>query len=160
MIDSTHLLKHVIRPTLTDLDFWSPAAERLVLGTACQESHCGEYLVQLGIEVGAGGLGIYQCEAATHEDIWDNFLAFHTKLAEKITDILGVGNNGERALIGNLFYATAICRVHYLRVPLALPDDLPGQAWYWKKFYNTMEGKGTVTEYMNNWQRYVPQGVV
>jgi hypothetical protein len=162
MIDSTHLLRYVIRPVLTDLDLWSEPAERLVLGTACQESHCGRWLVQLG-DVPGGGLGIYQMEPATHDDIWKNFLNHRKAIASKIMDLRSIPvtvANYAGDMVGNLYYATAMCRIHYLRDPEPLPDDLRGQAEYWKRVYNTHLGKGTVEEYMNNWNRYVPQGVV
>ena len=48
MIDSVHLTKYVIRPVLKIWGLHSENAERLVLGTACQESHCGLWLKQLG----------------------------------------------------------------------------------------------------------------
>lgn len=45
------------------------------------------------------------------------------------------------------------CRLHYLRVPEAVPLTLEGQAGYWKQYYNTVEGKGTVEEYVGNLRR-------
>ncbi len=41
--------------------------------------------------------------------------------------------------IWNLAYATAMCRVHYLRVPRPLPDAGAVRAMgeYWKRHYNT-----------------------
>lgn len=149
MIDPTHLLKHVIRPVLKDLDLWSEPAERLVLGTACQESHCGQYLVQLG---GGPALGIYQMESATHDDINGNFLSYQEELQNKMDRLFKMD---AVEMVGNLYYATAMCRIHYYRAPEIIPEDLPGQAKLWKLRYNTPLGKGTVNEYLNNWQRYV-----
>lgn len=51
--------------------------------------------------------------------------------------------------IGCLF-----ARLHYLRVPEPIPDDLRSQGEYWKEFYNTFAGKGTVAEYMKNWYAF------
>ena len=47
---------------------------------------------------------------------------------------------------GNAFFAAAMCRVHYRRVFESLPklDDALGMATYWKKYYNTYAGKGTI----------------
>ncbi len=45
-------------------------------------------------------------------------------------------------------------RLHYLRMPGSIPDELTGQAFYWKKFYNTSAGKGTVEQYLKNWRQY------
>jgi len=156
MIDSSHLLTHVIRPVLKHLDLWAPRDERLLLGTACKESECGRWLVQLG---GGPALGIYQMEPATEIDIWKNFLRYRDDLIERVRAYVGF-DHGASDLAGNLYYATAMCRIHYLRVPAQIPEDLDGQARFWKKFYNTEKGKGTVEEYIAAWQRFVPAGVV
>jgi len=158
MIEPSHLLKYVIRPVLKDLGLWSVPAEQLVLGTACQESECGRWLHQLG----AGpALGIYQMEPATHNDIWDNFLEYKPDLVEKLKRFhINLAEDTECELMGNLYYATAMCRVNYLRMPGAIPDYLGGQAQYWKTFWNTELGAGTIQEYIDNWNRFVKPGVV
>lgn len=154
MIEPRHLLEHVIRPVLKDIGYWSEAAERLVLGTACQESQCGRWLVQL--ENGPAR-GIFQIEPATEKDCWDNFIQHRQELRQRVTYWRGRWGNGMGAdeMVWNLAYATAMCRIHYLRVPDPIPDNLPAQAAFWKKFYNTEKGKGTVEEYLNNWNRFV-----
>jgi len=45
-------------------------------------------------------------------------------------------------------------RLHYLRVPAAVPEDLAGQADYWKAHYNTARGAGTAAQYLASWRRY------
>lgn len=153
MIDPGHLLNYVIRPVLKNLDLWSEAAERLVLGTACQESECGRWLHQLG---GGPALGIFQMEPATWDDIATNFLVYRKELDAKVEKWACVqGPLDAEEMIGNLYYATAMCRVHYLRVPEPIPDYLGGQAAYWKKYYNTELGRGTVQEYLNSWNRFI-----
>jgi len=52
-------------------------------------------------------------------------------------------------------FACLMARVHYLRVSEAVPDDLRGQAGYWKRYYNTRLGKGTVEGYMEKWRALV-----
>lgn len=159
MIDPAHLLIHVIRPVLKDLDLWSASAERLLLGTACQESECGRWLVQLG-NVPMGGCGIYQMELATHQDLWENFILNRPTLEAKVRQFKSPWFSAREELTGNLSYATAMCRVHYLRDPRPIPEDLPGQAEYWKRVYNTAAGKGEVNQYINNWNRFVLPGVI
>jgi len=51
--------------------------------------------------------------------------------------------------------AVTFARLHYLRVAEAVPDDLRGQAGYWKRYYNTRLGKGTVEGYMAKFVQYV-----
>lgn len=80
MINPGHLLRHVIRPVLKDLNLWSEPAERMVLGTACQESECGRFLVQ----VGGPALGIYQMEPKTEYDLIKNFIRHRPALHDKM----------------------------------------------------------------------------
>lgn len=155
MIDATQLLNNIIRPVLADLRLGGVAAEAMVLGTACQESKCGLWLVQL--ERGPAR-GIYQMEPATHDDIWNRWLIHDQELVKRVNRWRIQYGNGTGAdeMIGNLYYATAMCRLHYRRVPAALPADLPGQAAYWKRFYNTPAGAGTAQEYINSWRQFAP----
>ncbi len=153
-IDPKQLTDLIIRPTLQRLGLWSDAAEELVLGTAIQESSL-QYLQQLG---GGPALGLWQMERATHDDIWQNFLHFRTKLG---LNVLGPYSKPDPTrLVWDLAYACALCRIHYLRSPSALPvaGDTNGQAVYWKQFYNTPLGAGTVEQYTANWHRVMGQG--
>ena len=151
-IDPNQLRSLIIQPALQAIGLWTPAAEQLVLGTACQESMCGTYIKQLGK---GPALGIYQMEPATHNDLHVNFLAFKRDLNVKVNNLsLGIAKAEE--LIWNLNYATAMCRVHYFRIKAPLPavHDIRAQARYWKKYYNTHLGAGTEEEYLKNWERY------
>ena len=48
----------------------------------------------------------------------------------------------------------------YARVPQALPDveDDEELAGYWKTFWNTHLGAGTVEKFLDDWNRYKPEG--
>jgi hypothetical protein len=153
MIDVKQLRDYVVVPTLGSLGANSPAAVELVLGTGIQESRL-TYLHQLG---GGPAVGLFQMEPATHDDIWENYLAFRADLGKKVTftTIIPPGSGLQPAaaqMAGNLYYAAAMCRIHYMRVsdPLPQPGDLKGMAEYWKEHYNTFEGAGTVEEYMEH----------
>lgn len=164
---SKHLRESVVRPILKYMDMWSQAAEELILGTAAQESHMGQYLVQLGC---GPALGIYQMEPNTFYDIQENFLDYRPNLKAKVASLSGFGGTAvaghhpecddfpvAEELIGNLFFSTAMTRVHYLRAPTALPDalDVDGLAEYWKQWYNTPGGKGTAQEFCYNYHAFV-----
>jgi hypothetical protein len=153
-VDAEQLRRYVIRPTLRHIGAWSEAAEELVLGTACQESGCGRYVRQLG---DGPARGICQMEPATHDDIWENWLAYRAPYAERVLQLMPHWPRGAERLTVSLAYSVAMCRVHYLRVPdpLPAPGDLHGQAAYYKRFYNTRLGAATVEEYVANWRRYV-----
>ena len=143
----------VIRPTLQRLAIWSDAAEELVLGTAIQESGL-QYLQQLG---GGPARGLWQMEPATHNDIWQNFLHFRTKLG---LNVLGPYTRPDPTrLVWDLAYACSMCRILYLRCsdPLPPAGDIKAQAAYWKTHFNTPLGKGTVEQYIANWHRAITQ---
>lgn len=154
------LLLLVIRPTLATLKLNGLAAEQLVLGTAIQESQL-RWRRQLG---GGPALGLWQCEPATHQDIWDNYLRYKRSLALRIWSLApdpeplrwDVPPRALRLVMDDA-YACALCRIHYLRVPAPLPgaDDLEAQAAYWKRWYNTPAGKGQPEEYREKWGRFV-----
>lgn len=158
MIDPWHLTAYVIRPVLKSLNALDANSERMVLGTACKESECGRFLKQLD---GGPALGIYQMETATHDDLWVNFLANRPTLAHTIKGwMFGHTLLNADEMMGNLYYATAMCRVFYLRVPEIIPATLHEQAEYWKRHYNTALGAGTAEEYIQAWRRFVPSGNV
>lgn len=152
---TSHLREHIVRPTLQYLGLWSRSAENLLLGTAAQESRMGHYLVQ----VRGPALGIYQIEPTTHEDIYNSYLNYKDELREKVIHFLAMNISSEKNLVFNLAYSTAICRIVYYRIPVSLPkyNDVDGLAQYWKKYYNTPLGRGTVTEFVNNYNKYIKE---
>ena len=151
-IDPKHLRELVIRPACEAIGLYSLAAEELLLGTACQESKCGTFLKQLGK---GPALGIFQMEPATYKDLWANFLQHREPLSHKLIEIVGHAAHTAEHMMWNLRFAAAMCRVHYFRITAPLPaaGDIPAQAAYWKKYYNTPKGAGTVEEYLNNWRK-------
>lgn len=144
----------VIQPTLRSLKMTGKLAEDLLIGTACQESHCGEYIRQIGCTGSRGAFGIYQMEIATARDIYDNYLRHRPELYAEVERIKGNYMSITDALVCNLAYATAMARIQYFRVKEPLPATLEGQAAYWKKYYNTEKGKGTPQEYIANAKKY------
>jgi len=159
MIDALQLRHEIIRPTLKHLDSvipYSMAAENLLMGTCAQESRMGQFLVQLD---NGPAKGIFQMEPATHMDIWSNYLNYSSRdeIADSVTILAGEAMSDDMLLTGNLYYAAMMCRIHYYRVPMAMPeeDNIEQLANYWKLFYNTPEGKGTEAEFIHNYNRYV-----
>ena len=131
---------------------YSIHAENLILGTAAQESAYGKYTVQIG---GGPARGKFQMEKATHDDIWKNFLKYKPRLAKLVLSISGLTEPDFNSLEKNDIYACAMCRVHYFRVKEPIHTTINGYAYYWKQFYNTPEGKGTISEFINNYIKYV-----
>ncbi|ELC9583492.1 hypothetical protein RJY99_004476 [Vibrio vulnificus] len=151
-MDAKQLKQLVIGPTLKTIGLYSEAADQLILGTIFQESRA-KYLKQLG---SGPALGVIQMEPNTYNDIWDNYLKYKPELAAKITHLASVGSLGPdgrpdvNELVTNLAFAVGMCRVHYLRVKEKLPaaDDVEALGRYWKQYYNTVLGAGTVDEFV------------
>lgn len=157
MINRWQFCEHIIKPTLQYMNLYSLDAEKLLLHTAYIESRL-TFLKQ----VGGPALGVYQIEPATHDDIFKNYINFRTELRDMMREIETRDfPSGHQALIGNLYYATAIARIHYLRVPHPLPkwDDIIAQAEYWKTFYNTPLGRGTVEKFVSEINALYPEGI-
>lgn len=146
-LDPLQLAMYVIRPTLKRVRLGSVIADALVLGTALQESHA-RFVDQLTPGPGPA-YGLWQMEAATHTDHWNNFIRYKASLRDALLDIAGYDDLPRppvHELVGNLFYGAAMCRVHYWRVKPPLPTDAEGLARYWKDHYNTALGRGTVQQ--------------
>lgn len=145
MIDPGHFLGLVIRPTLKDLGLWSPAAERLLLGTALVESGL-RHLKQIE----GPALGVYQIEPATLVDLYRKWLAYREAWERKLAAVAVVDQHPSDQLVTNLAYATAVARLIYYRRPEPLPDpeNLAGLARYWKQYFNTPEGAGDPAKFV------------
>lgn len=131
----------VIMPALQTLGLMSPAALNLVTGTGLVESGY-IWLKQTG---GGPALGPWQMEPATEQDIWGNWLKYQPGYEGMVRKLLVPGPTTSQ-LVWNLQYAAAMCRIKYLRAEPPLPayDDAEGLATYWKNFYNTALGAGSV----------------
>lgn len=144
-------LRAAIQRTLIPIGLHSPEAEELLMATAANESHLGEYRRQ----VNGPAIGIFQEEPEDFRDLHENYLAFRPELLRAV-DGLSTSCVVED-LENNDRYAIAICRAHYLRAPGALPpaDDL-GAIWaYYKVHYNSMAGAATADTFAACYRRYV-----
>lgn len=153
-MSSDQLACEVIDEVLYHLKLYSKSAVNLLLLTAAVESDMGSYLKQIN----GPALGIYQMEPDTYWDIHENFLKYRPDLHEQVSDFsLSVDLGGANELAGNLYYSTAMARAHYLRFPEPLPkaDDVEGLARYWKKYWNTEKGGGTVEAAIYKYTKYV-----
>lgn len=158
-IDARQLLELVIRPTLDSIGLGGRAAEQIVLGTAAAES--GLSAIQ---QYGSGpALGLYQMEPETHDSLHRDMLSQKPNLRAAILGLASfraVMKNEQipaSEMIGNLPYATAMCRIRYRWDPHPLPavGDLDGMARTWKVYYNSRLGAGTEDGFKRAWARYV-----
>lgn len=158
MIEASHLLRRVVRPTLEIMQEESGyplatvAAEQLLLATAAQESQCGRYLEQLN---GGPGMGIYQVEQATFEWARKALWHRHPRIWMAI-DRLVIPNYPDN-MRANLIYATAFARGRYWLVkdPLPQPGDRDGMWGYYKEHWNSMDGKAERGDFMLAWAMHL-----
>lgn len=155
-IDVNQLRDYVIVPALTAVGMWSPAAVKLLLATSAQETNLGSFIVQSNIGL-RGGLGIYQLEKNAFQDIWDRTVDKNIALKSKIKLYCGYeGRPFAERIITDLALATIMTRLFYYQINSPLPnvEDIEGMARYWKKWYNTEYGSGTIEQFIENYNRY------
>jgi len=159
---SPNQLRGLVKETLQEVELYSKSAEELLMLTAAVESNLGEYIEQ----VKGPALGIFQMEPATHNDIMDRWLEYAPKkVRDNVAKFLDkyMGNissdEDEDVMQYNLKYAILLARLRYYLVPHALPphDDIEALAAYWKQYYNTKYGKGTVAKAVEKYNRYVKE---
>ena len=135
----------LIRRTLTALDpeLCSDSAVNLLLGTAAQESAFGYYLKQMS----GPAIGCFQMEPATFRWIQQKYENEYTTVKFRTAESMEF----------DLRLAIIMCRLRYRPIAKALPeaDDLTGLAAYWKEFYNSKLGKGTVEEFITNYKTFI-----
>jgi hypothetical protein len=149
-------LNEIIEPTLDcmgriiDKRMNTEESKMLLLGTACAESQL-TFLKQLG---DGPAVGLYQMEPATYADIVKYCQRkgsdFHNKVIYCIYQEMYRSMPHGKQLMYNLRLQTVFARLHYWRVSEPIPKATPAQAKYWKKYYNTEEGAGTLQHYISS----------
>ena len=129
-IDAALFSEQVIKPTLEYLQMYSRAAEKLLLGTAAQESNLDPFYQH------NQGIGLFQISADQHRHIWDTYLAFLPDLASMVRGLASQRLfliNPDQELKTNLAYSTAIAWVIYLQSECQLPEpeDIDGLCQCW-----------------------------
>lgn len=158
----SHFEAEIVRPTLARLSefderLYSQSAVTLMMGTAAVESDLGYFLRQ---HPTGPGRGFWQVEPATHQDVW-RYLARekNLKLANIIlsfaSDKTYHPHPAHSQLVECPLYCCAVARVRYWMVPESLPDDLDGIAGYWKQYFNTPAGAGTVEHFLDKYREHV-----
>ena len=152
MINTNQLREYIIRPALSKLSAYSKDAEELIVFTCAAESNGGDYIHQ----VKGPALGIYQCEPATYTDMWQNYIFHKSRLTSILSLKFAVNGIPEpERLVYDLQYATAMCRIHYLRVKEKLPSggSTDEMYAYYKNYYNTPLGKSTKGKSVDAYKR-------
>ena len=129
-------------------------AIKLMLETAMQETRLGQFEDKTNY---AAGTGLCQADKFPFEDR-------QQRIRQKDVDKMNEAFDVDWYLVEwrELEHAPLLsmldCRITYKLRPEAIPDTVIGRAAYWKKFYNTIAGKGTEVEYIENaeklWKEY------
>ena len=148
MYTEISLKNELIIPVLKMMgdEFLSSSSVNLLYGTCAQESHLGKWRRQIG---GGGALSIYQIEKPTFEWLYNS--KYHTLILSI------VGERKFEDLEDDDTLVTIICRLRYYVIfaPLPAAGDTEGLAKYWKEYYNTKKGKGTESEFILNYGRFL-----
>jgi len=120
-------------------------AYNLVFETGMAESG---YRALEGYGEGNPAVSFWQIEPATVRDIWENYISYRKPMIEAVYRLGLIEDKKVFSVFSNIALASAFCRIHYRRMPGAIPNNMPERATYWKKFYNTYKGKGTVDHYV------------
>lgn len=141
---------------LKGMDLYSAGSAALVLRTGAVESlyHFREALNE------APERGYWQIHPQTALDILERYLQRPSKIELKrnLESMLGYeiewleGNSGrlERQLRDNDILGIALCRIWYGMAPYYIPraSNVAGQAWLWKRWFNTTKGAGSVRNFI------------
>lgn len=124
-------------------------AVALLVETAAAETLLGELRDPT---MYAAGTGLTQVDKGTFD--WLKGLYANTPTAEAIQKRfnIDISRTQYQELETSPVLAMIFCRLRYLRAQGAIPDTLVGRAEYWKKWYNTSAGKGTVAGYIKKVQ--------
>jgi len=128
---------------------WSPEAEELLMGTAAVESGF-QYLHQIK----GPAIGVFQMEPNTIVDLV-GWIEKHPKYRAVVRSYQIEPLPAIDQCHGNLYLATALCRLYYYRTPIFIGKELAAWATLWKSHYNTPLGKGTEQKFIDAYNRLI-----
>jgi hypothetical protein len=144
-------LRTIIQTTLKPANLWSLDAEELLMATAANESHLGQYRTQIH----GPARGIFQMEGATYNDINTNVIQNHKWLIDVATSLND--SHDVDQLVDDDPLAIFYGRLQYWRHSDPLPDsgDIEGIWAIYKKLYNTPQGAATHDQFIACYDKYV-----
>jgi len=120
-------------------------ARALLLETASAETLCGEAID----DSWSVGMGVFQFDKIGFNDVKARTSKAN---ANKVHKCFGIDIN--KVVYSDLRYSPLLgaifCRLKYILVPKPIPADIQSRADYWKVYYNSVLGSGTVEHYISN----------
>ncbi|GLX85084.1 hypothetical protein tloyanaT_13360 [Thalassotalea loyana] len=127
------------------------SADYMLAETAAAETCLGYY--QDPTPNGAG-FGLTQFDLIGFEDVKQRARAKHKEALRQELDI-----DVDAAQLADLnddpMLSLALTRLKYLLIPEPIPRDFVSRAMYWKRYYNTVAGKGTPKHYLKMAEKYL-----
>ena len=120
------------------------SVQRMLIETTCPETHGGTYP---DAHPDTKGVGLCQHDQINIDDLKLNGEARHFSAIKRTFgyDIMAI----ELAdLAEDPLLSLICCRLSYKRIPAKVPATLIEIAIYWKRYYNTEAGKGTIDHYL------------
>lgn len=126
---------------------YSDSALTLLLGTAATESDLGTFTRQRG---GGPARGVFQMEPFTFNDLHDRFRVRYPEILEWVHEDQET----------NLHQAVIMARLKYRSIPYPLPEDgdLQAMAEYYKIWFNSPAGAGTIEGFKAKYIKYIEGG--
>ena len=132
-------------------------AKQMIIETAIAETGLG----QIEDKTVDAGMGITQFDDKPFQDIRDRSIKLRDKILKELhIDISLVEwddlryNQFLALLFTRLLYWLAARKVNDKYVSIPIPQTIEERAEYWKEFYNTKLGKGTVEHYLEMNRNY------
>lgn len=124
------------------------AASSLLLETACAETQLGQYPDNYAAE----GHGLHQFDTIAIKDTINrtrpiDFMRVENAFSFSLDDVTA------ESLQSDPLQSFVLCRLKYKLRPEEIPADMVSRAVYWKRFYNTEAGAGTVDHYLESAER-------
>ena len=141
-------IKEIVEYALYKIDSYSDDALALVVRTGMAESG---YRALKGYGEGNPAIGFWQIEPATMNDMITNYIHYRSHYKKNLISLgMNFENDTTLSVMSNMAVQAALCRLHYRRDKDPIPswDDVEAQGSYWKRVYNTVEGRGTVEHFM------------
>lgn len=151
-------LKQLIKEITIKMGMYSEESNLLLLMTAAHESKL-KYRRQItkNFDYNKHAVSLFQIEKGTFISLFENYLRYRPEKLKLLEDINAFVEFGEYEsafmdLENDDEFAIAVCRLIYYAIPKSLPSSQYDLACYWKKYYNTEYGKGTVEKFLEDWE--------
>lgn len=142
-IESRGYIDFVINTVCLYLGTGKENAKKMLKETCAVETQLGTFEDRHPDKL---GVGAYQFDQIALDDLKKETDTRHKRKVKRLWGY-DIDTIALKDLADDFLLATICCRLKYLRIPQAIPDNYLNRGVYWKKYYNTSKGKGTIEHY-------------